>query len=550
VVSLFSQKGMSFITMAGDFVAQAQRGRMQLASQGDMTVESVDGVVHVKGRKEIILNVDGTYVKLTGEGVEIGSRGGVLYRTASVKGVGPAQMDLGGQAFAPKFVPYTTDCEVWRTNPGFVSPPPAPAPMPSQWEGLANMGAVAPAPDTGLMGLAGVDDQQGLQPLTQPQAQEVVAKTGEFSPFDGKPSNVDTRVPKVKVTLNNPDDQQQQYVAPDPLKLVNAVPCDWKITDLKADVEEQIESKVYWGRLKDRTPWKSSDGTVWYQGGGARNSKFEFAYSEQDKTITCTVRGMLIPMDLFPVDLKGARDTSVPSAKATVPYEFSVHSKMTPGMILQGVKMDYRDAVGSEFNVKALISRIEAVLNQGSYKLILDGCSKGAACGCRVKVNFRVDLRVSIKGAPISGFNPHVSLKLFPLVLRADTGSWGEKHKWSGEDQAVHDYPDANVEAHECGHYFNFPDEYYDQGGWIHEAYIKNEQIDFSLVDAKTGAMTWQGHSQTDATFVGANVMGDGANAALQTGRITAAIKPYYLEYVRRQFSIATNKLWRVGYGS
>jgi type VI secretion system secreted protein VgrG len=213
------------------------------------------------------------------------------------------------------------------------------------------------------------------------------------------------------------------------------------------------------------------------------------------------------------------------------------------------VKMDYRDAVGPNFDVKVLINRIEAVLNQGNYKLILDGCSKGAACGCRVKVKFKVDLRVSINGVPIDGFTPHVSLKLFPLVLRADTGSWGEKHKYKSKTKIL-DYPDANVETHECGHYFNFPDEYYDQGGWLHESYIKDEQIDFSLVDAKAGTLVWQGHSQTDATFVGANVMGDGANAALQEGRVTAAIKPYYLEYVRRQFSLATNKLWRVGYGS
>jgi hypothetical protein len=158
-----------------------------------------------------------------------------------------------------------------------------------------------------------------------------------------------------------------------------------------------------------------------------------------------------------------------------------------------------------------------------------------------VKVKFRIDLRVSIKGAPINGFKPHVTLKLFPQVLRADTGAWGERHKWKDESKKIQDYPDANVEAHECGHYFNFPDEYYGQGGWLHELYIKNEEIDFSLVDANAGTRFWQGHSV-------ANVMGDGANSPLQPGRSTASIEPYYLEYVRRQFSLATNKLWRVGY--
>ncbi|CAE6769123.1 PAAR domain-containing protein [Paraburkholderia domus] len=138
-----------------------------------------------------------------------------------------------------------------------------------------------------------------------------------------------------------------------------------------------------------------------------------------------------------------------------------------------------------------------------------------------------------------AGFTPHVSNHLFPFVLRADTSSWGDGQKWQDDQGDVHDYPMANVEAHECGHYFNFPDEYFDQGGWLHEAYIKDEQIDFSLVDAKAETLMWQGRSQK-------NLMGYGANLPLQNGRAT--IKPYYLEYVRRQFSLATNKLWRIGY--
>lgn len=548
VMSFFSRKGMSLITAAGDFVAQAQRGRMQLAAQEDVSVESVDGVVHVKAAKEIILNVNGTYVKLTGAGVEIGSRGGVLYRTAGVKGIGPAQMDLGGAAFAPKFVPYTTGCEVWRSNPDFV---PAAEPEPVQWEGLANPGVVPPGPSlaAGSMVSAGSGLAQGLEPfgqlapgamgLTGDPAQRNVP-TERYSPFDGKPSNVDSGVPKARMTLNSPGDQRQTPVAPDPVKLANAVPCDWKMSDLKADVKQHMESTPYWGMLKNRKPWMDKDGKTQYRGGGSRDSYFEFAYVEQDKAITCTVRAMLIPMDLFPVDVNGARDISVPADKVTIPYDCYAHAAMTPGSIVDAIRMDYRDSVGPGFNIEALIGRIEAVLNQGGYKLILAGCSKGAACGCRVKVNFRVDLRLSIRGMPIYGFVPHVSLKLFPLVLRADTGAWGEKYKYQIKNR-IFSLPEANVEAHECGHYFNFPDEYYDQGGWLHESYIKDEKIDFSLVDAKAGAVFWQGHSTN-------NVMGDGANAPLAPGCITARIQPYYLEYIRRQFSLATNKLWRVGY--
>ncbi|WP_027796685.1 DUF2345 domain-containing protein [Paraburkholderia acidipaludis] len=522
---------MSLIAAAGDFAAQAQRGRMQLAAQEDMSVESVNGVVHVKAAKEIILNVDGTYVKLSGAGVEIGSRGGVLYRTAGVKGTGPAQMNLGGAAFAPKFVPYTTGCEVWRTHPGFVPPPAVPAPLPAQWQAPANTGAVASAPDAGGVAPSPLGDFFSRQ-----SGGGVPASASAFSPFDGQPSSVDSGISKAKVTLNNPDDQQA-CVAPDPIKLVNAVPCDWKSTDLKADVSEHIEATLYWGRLDNRTPWKSKDGATWYRGGGSRDSNFEFAYSEQDKTITCTVRVMLVPMELFPVDARGNRELS--AQLQSIPYESPVHYQLTPGATRKRIKMDYREAVGNDYDVAALRNRIEAVLNQGGYKLILDGCSKGAACGCRVKVNFKADLRVSIRGEPISGFREHVLIHLFPSILRADTSAWGEQQKMRDDQGGIHNLPRAHVEAHECGHYFNFPDEYYDQGGWLHESYINNEQIDFSLVDAKAGTPVWQGRSQS-------NLMGYGANLPFDQGRAT--LKPYYLEYVRRQFSLATNKLWRVGY--
>jgi type VI secretion system secreted protein VgrG len=518
LVSVFSQKGMSLIAAAGAVVVQAQRGSMQLASQNDMTVETVDGVLHMKSSKEIVLNVGGSYMRMTPDGIEFGSRGRAVFKTSGLKKVGPAQMDLGGAAFAPVFVPFTTGCEVWRTNPDFVSPPaPVPEVNESLWESLGNTVGVVPAPAPPLAG----------------------SKISGFSPFDGKSSNVDSNVPKAKVTLNSPDDQTQSYVAPDPIKLANAAPCDWKISDVKADVSEHIEAKSYWGMLGNRSPWKDGRGNQ-IRGGGSRDSNFEFAYSEQDKAITCTVRVMLIPMDLFPVDATGNRDLTV--VPQTVPYETTTHWKMMPGSTVNGVKMDYRDAVGDQYDVGALKSRIEAVLNHGGYKLILDGCSKGAACGCRVKVNFRVDLRVSVKGVSIAGFNPHVSNHLFPTVLRADTSSWGERHKYEYNNK-IFDYPQANVEAHECGHYFNFPDEYYDQGGWLHESYIKDEQIDFSLVDAKAGTMAWQAHSPT-------NLMGDGANAPLQSGSVTASIKPYYLEYVRRQFSLSTSRLWRVGHDS
>ncbi|WP_250500187.1 type VI secretion system Vgr family protein [Caballeronia sp. GAWG1-5s-s] len=532
VMSFFSQKGMSLITSAGDFVAQAQRGRMQLASQGDMTVETVDGALHVKSSKEIVLNVGGSYLRMTPGGIEFGSRGGAVFKTSGLKKVGPAQMDLGGAAFAPTFVPYTTACEVWRTNPDFVAPEGAASVKPDaeQWGSLGNTGAVAPAPSVNP------DAAPTSSPTSSP---ERVGAMSDYSPFDGKYPVVDANIPTTGVKLNTPDDQKQAYVTPDPIKMTSAVPCDWSAADIKADVHCWLETTYYWAVREDRTKWINPNTNMQYQGGGSRDSRFEFAFSDEKKTITCTLRATLIPMDLFRIDANGVRDMSVANEDTSVPYDSFSHKFMVPGSVSNGLKMDYRDAVGKDYDVDRLRTRVEAVLNQGDYRLILDGCSKGAACGCRVKVAFKVDFRVSIKGAPIDGFRPHVSL-LFPAVIRPDTGAWGEKRKYL-ENGIFRDFPQSHVEAHECGHYFNFPDEYYDQGGSIHESYIKDQEIDFSLVDAKAGTLFWQAHST-------ANLMGDGANLATDHG--TAKISPYYLEYVRQQFSRATNRLWRVGYES
>ncbi|HTH61254.1 MAG TPA: DUF2345 domain-containing protein, partial [Paraburkholderia sp.] len=150
LVSLFAQQGMKLIASAGDMVIQAQRGAAQLAAQEGVTVESVNGVVHVKSAKEIVLGVGGSYIRIAPDGIEMGTRGRITHRSGHWSKTGPAQMDLGGQAFAPVLVPFTTDCEVWRSNPGFVPPPaPTPASQRSQEESSGNTGAVVPSPDAG-----------------------------------------------------------------------------------------------------------------------------------------------------------------------------------------------------------------------------------------------------------------------------------------------------------------------------------------------------------------------------------------------------------------
>ncbi|MEX3979947.1 type VI secretion system Vgr family protein [Paraburkholderia sp. EG287A] len=525
LLSLFTQKGLSLITATGDFVAQAQRGRMQLASQEGLTIESVNGAVHVKAAKEIILNVNGTYVKLTGEGVEIGSRGGVLFRTTSVKGTGPAQMDLGGTAFAPKFVPYTTDCEVWRTNPKFVVPPPAPAPLPAQWEALANTGAVAPAPslDTTSLASAGGGGLQGAQPL--PQTQQLPNSTGSAGGPAGNGGLV----------INDPDNTNQYCVAPDPIQLQSPAPCDWRLPDFTEFARMERETPAYQKYGWTRTE-RIKDGDDPVMCSGTDITTCQFSYDSSSKTLTAKVVTVLAPKLLVrmnPSTGEPLRDEK--NNYAVVQYEtFKNGANSRKTFAAQGLMLVERDP--AEVDASTYKNMIEKTLNQGNYKLILDGCQKGGACGCRIAVKFCVDVHVT-READASALNPNIVINIFPTTKRADARNWPES-EYELDNSGAGNVPKVTqTKAHETGHLFNFPDEYWEQGGFVHSIYVKEgKDIDFERADAnKNKNNFWIIETAT-------NLMGGGC--ALPT----ATTSPYYLEYIRRWFSAHTNKSWRVGY--
>uniref|UniRef100_UPI000486AC3F DUF2345 domain-containing protein n=1 Tax=Paraburkholderia acidipaludis TaxID=660537 RepID=UPI000486AC3F len=513
LLSLFTQKGMSLIAAAGDFVAQAQRGRMQLAAQEDMSVESVNGVVHVKAAKEIILNVDGTYVKLSGAGVEIGSRGGVLYRTAGVKGTGPAQMNLGGAAFAPKFVPYTTGCEVWRTHPGFV-PPPAPAP---EMDAAQSTGGVPPAPSS---------DMGAAPPPAPPSDMGAAIPAGQQQTNPGNSPLV----------LNDPANAPRGNVPenPDPIKLNKAVPCDWKMPALCSQRNPSMETEAYPGIYQDGSPWLDK-GQHRLTAGGNRTSPFELAFDPQSKTVTATVRVKLMPKDIRVAGPGGEAVQPVQS----VPYNYQAHwYAIQNNLPIPGCVVESRSEPGADFKLSEVRARIEAVLNQKAFWLVLDQCQKGASCGCRVKVKYAVELYLpDANGKVPANKTIHHEINLFPMAIRNDAASWGEDSP-NSTSLKFHD----NAIPHECGHLFNFPDEYYDQGGWLHTMYIENGVVNRDKVKANQGTEVWQGYSQD-------NVMGGGcAHFSLPGQAPTAKIDYYYGNYIAREFNDMTGRIWRVGY--
>ncbi|HEX7909456.1 MAG TPA: type VI secretion system tip protein VgrG [Paraburkholderia sp.] len=526
LVSLFSQKGMSLITSAGDFVAQAQRGRMQLASQGDMTVETVEGVVHVKSPKEIVLNAGGSYIRIAPGGIEFGSRGGAVFRTSGLKKIGPAQMDLGGAAFAPKMVPFTTDCEVWRTNANFIKEvTPAPAPDPAQWAEMVNTGVVAPAPslDARSMASAGGMSSDGGSPWG-----EGVAQTGRNTLVKGRPG---------VLVVNDPDNAPTEEPAgnPDPIKLESPAPCNWQLSDFAESATMERETPTY-----QKYGWTRTDRLV--EGGrpvmcsGPAPTTCQFTYDSNSKTLTAKVVTALVPKLLVKKNLStGEPLRDAQNNYVVVQYEtFGNGANSHKSFAQQGLMLIERDL--SEVDASTYKNMIEKTLNQGNYKLILDGCSKGGACGCRVAVKFCVDVHV-VREADTLALNPNITINLYPTTDRADANNWPEAEYVAVAGRFIKKV--TQTKAHETGHLFNFPDEYWEQGGFVHSMYVRGgRDIDFALADAnKTTNKVWVIETEH-------NLMGGGC------GEPTATTSPYYLEYIRRWFSEYTNKLWRVGYNA
>ena len=225
-----------------------------------------------------------------------------------------------------------------------------------------------------------------------------------------------------------------------------------------------------------------------------------------------------------------------------MPYDHDAHWRGVAGGVNTpfdaGYVMEYRNHVGQKFDLTKKKRDVESVLNGHKCKLILDGCAKGASCGWRVSVVFNVELVLGLNDASDIGRGKkiHKSVYLFPQAARADGKSWGEN-----EDQ-----PSTNVIAHECGHLFNYPDEYWEYGGWVHCDYIKNNELDFVKGDGLKGREVWQISSDK-------NVMGGGCNNVIPLDSSlspSATVHPYYLEYIRRHFHDKTGLSWRIGYGS
>lgn len=89
-VSMLAQKmGMKLFAAKGKVEIQAQSDSIEMVAQNDVNITTVDGVVMVTAAKELVLNCNGAYIKLSGGNIEIGCPNNILLKCANGQKMGP-----------------------------------------------------------------------------------------------------------------------------------------------------------------------------------------------------------------------------------------------------------------------------------------------------------------------------------------------------------------------------------------------------------------------------------------------------------------------------
>ncbi|WP_109123968.1 type VI secretion system tip protein TssI/VgrG [Dyella sp. C11] len=306
--------------------------------------------------------------------------------------------------------------------------------------------------------------------------------------------------------------------------------CDWKLKSFKeTHCSMPMETATYYQLDENKRHVLDRDGKPTLCSGPA-TMPFELAFDGDAKVLTAAVRIAVKLKDMYELDaVTGKPKADTEGRPIGVPYDSTGNGSNAPPEVRAKFLVANRSVATLDFT--GLKQRIERVLNQNNYRLTLSDCAQGAACGCIVPVQFVVHfLDPGVKGQG----KPHDSIDLFPRAVRADAGSWSELTV--SFDKFRNEFVTTAVEcisAHEAGHLFSWPDEYWSNGGSIHQQYVKQQEIDFTKGDELKGQLVWQ--LNTDDTL-----MGYGAyKNSVQTPE-------YYLYRIRDWFTRKTGKRWKL----
>ncbi|WP_236176039.1 DUF2345 domain-containing protein, partial [Pseudomonas pseudonitroreducens] len=73
---------------------QAQNDRMEILARQGLDIVSTEDEIHITARKKIVLNAGGTYIRMDNCGIESGTQGDYLIKSAHFDFQGPAKQEM------------------------------------------------------------------------------------------------------------------------------------------------------------------------------------------------------------------------------------------------------------------------------------------------------------------------------------------------------------------------------------------------------------------------------------------------------------------------
>ena len=97
-LSFFAHKmGIKLFASKGKVEIQAQNDELSLMAKDEIQINSIDNSVTLTAPRDITLISGGSYIKINGEGIELGTPGNVVIKSAAFQKMGPASMNVNTQ---------------------------------------------------------------------------------------------------------------------------------------------------------------------------------------------------------------------------------------------------------------------------------------------------------------------------------------------------------------------------------------------------------------------------------------------------------------------
>lgn len=97
-LSFFAHKmGIKLFASKGKVEIQAQNDELSLMAKDEIQINSVDNSITLTAPRDITLISGGSYIKINGEGIELGTPGNVVIKSSAFQKMGPASMNVNTQ---------------------------------------------------------------------------------------------------------------------------------------------------------------------------------------------------------------------------------------------------------------------------------------------------------------------------------------------------------------------------------------------------------------------------------------------------------------------